>query len=43
VLFISGGASNQRKFHAQFDHIVLLTVSVPLDEVVGKISAATTP
>lgn len=25
VLFISGGASNQGKFYAQFDHIVLLT------------------
>jgi shikimate kinase len=25
VLFISGGASNQGKFYAQFDHIVLLS------------------
>jgi shikimate kinase len=25
VLFISGGATNQVKFYAQFDHIVLLT------------------
>jgi shikimate kinase len=25
VLFISGGASNQAKFYAQFDHIVLLS------------------
>jgi dephospho-CoA kinase len=30
VLFISGCASNQVKFYAQFDHIVLLSAPVPL-------------
>jgi shikimate kinase len=30
VLFISGGASNQGKFYAQFDHIVLLMASTEL-------------
>ena len=28
VLFISGGASNQGKFYAQFDHIVLLSAPI---------------
>jgi shikimate kinase len=30
VLFVSGCASNQGKFHAQFDHIVLLSAPTPL-------------
>lgn len=30
VLFVSGAARNQTKFYPQFDHIVLLTASVPV-------------
>lgn len=30
LLFVSGCASNQVRFRSRFDHIVLLTVSVPL-------------
>ena len=32
VLFISGGAANQGKFYAQFDHIVLLTAPTAVME-----------
>src|SRR4051794_20922410 len=40
VLFVSGTASNQGKFHAQFDHIVLL--SAPPSVLVERLSTRTT-
>lgn len=39
VLFISGCASNQGKFHAQFDHIVLL--SAPSQLIVERLATRT--
>jgi dephospho-CoA kinase len=39
ILFISGCASNQGKFHAQFDHIVLL--SAPSSLIVERLATRT--
>lgn len=39
VLFVSGCKSNQGKFYAQFDHIVLLSAPVPL--IVGRLATRT--
>jgi len=39
VLFVSGCKSNQGKFYAQFDHIVLLSAPVPL--IVERLAART--
>ena len=39
VLFVSGTASNQGKFHGQFDHIVLL--SAPASVLVERLAART--
>ncbi|MGH3050681.1 MAG: hypothetical protein ACRDLK_11025, partial [Gaiellaceae bacterium] len=39
VLFVAGCEENQSKFHAQFDHIVLLTA--PLDTLVGRLATRT--
>src|SRR5947209_11576431 len=40
VLFVSGTAPNQGKFHSQFDHIILL--SVPASVIVERLSTRTT-
>jgi len=40
VLFVSGCASNQVKFHPRFDHIVLLSAPVPL--MVERLTTRTT-
>ena len=40
VLFVSGCASNQGRFHAQFDHVVLLSVPVPV--MVERLATRTT-
>jgi dephospho-CoA kinase len=40
VLFVSGCATNQVKFYAQFDHIVLLSAPVPL--MVERLATRTT-
>lgn len=40
VLFVSGTASNQGKFHGRFDHIVLL--SAPPQVLVERLSTRTT-
>lgn len=40
VLFVSGTASNQGKFHARFDHIVLL--SAPPGVLIERLSRRTT-
>jgi shikimate kinase len=37
VLFVAGCEQNQAKFHAQFDHIVLL--SAPIDTLVVRLAA----
>jgi len=34
VLFVAGCEENQARFHAQFDHIILL--SAPLEVVMGR-------
>jgi len=39
VLFVAGCEQNQAKFHAQFDHIVLL--SAPIDTLVVRLAART--
>ena len=39
ILFVSGCRSNQGKFYAQFDHIVLL--SAPLELMVKRLAART--
>ncbi len=39
VLFVAGCEENQTKFHAQFDHIVLL--SAPIDTLVERLAART--
>ncbi|NEE00106.1 hypothetical protein G1H10_07975 [Phytoactinopolyspora halotolerans] len=39
VLFIAGCEENQAKFHAQFDHIVLL--SAPLETLVERLATRT--
>ena len=39
VLFVSGTASNQGKFHAQFDHVVLL--SAPAKVLIERLSTRT--
>jgi shikimate kinase len=39
MLFVSGTASNQGKFHARFDHIVLL--SAPVNVLMERLSART--
>ena len=36
VLFVAGCEQNQTKFHAQFDHIILL--SAPLDTLVARLA-----
>jgi len=40
VLFVAGCEENQAKFHAQFDHIVLLTA--PIDTLVQRLATRTT-
>jgi dephospho-CoA kinase len=40
VLFVAGCEENQAKFHAQFDHIVLL--SAPLDTLLERLATRTT-
>jgi len=40
VLFVSGCASNQTKFYAQFDHIVLLTA--PISVMTERLATRTT-
>lgn len=40
VLFVSGTASNQGKFHPRFDHIILLTA--PVDVLRERLAARTT-
>ena len=40
VLFVAGCEENQRTFHQQFDHIVLL--SAPLDVMVERLTTRTT-
>jgi dephospho-CoA kinase len=37
VLFVAGCEENQAQFHAQFDHIILL--SAPLEVLVGRLAA----
>jgi dephospho-CoA kinase len=39
VLFVAGCEENQAKFHAQFDHIVLL--SAPLETLVARLATRT--
>jgi len=39
VLFVAGCEENQVKFHAQFDHIILL--SAPLETLVGRLATRT--
>jgi dephospho-CoA kinase len=39
VLFVAGCEENQTKFHAQFDHIVLL--SAPIDTLLVRLAART--
>jgi dephospho-CoA kinase len=39
VLFVAGCEENQTKFHAQFDHIVLL--SAPIDTLVERVATRT--
>jgi shikimate kinase len=39
ILFVSGCASNQGKFHAQFDHIVLL--SAPTKVIIRRLATRT--
>ncbi len=39
VLFVAGREENQAKFHAQFDHIVLL--SAPLETLVERLATRT--
>jgi len=39
VLFVAGCEENQARFHAQFDHIILL--SSPLDVVMGRLAGRT--
>jgi dephospho-CoA kinase len=39
VLFVAGCEENQAKFHAQFDHIVLL--SAPIDTLVERLATRT--
>jgi len=39
VLFLSGSATNQVKFHQQFDHIILL--SAPVDVTVERLTTRT--
>jgi shikimate kinase len=39
VLFVAGCEQNQTKFHAQFDHIVLL--SAPIDTLVERLATRT--
>jgi shikimate kinase len=40
VLFVSGCKSNQARFYAQFDHIVLLSAPIPL--IVERLATRTT-
>lgn len=40
ILFVSGTASNQGKFHPQFDHIILL--SAPLSILMERLASRTT-
>jgi shikimate kinase len=40
ALFVGGCKSNQGKFHAQFDHIVLLSAPAPL--LVGRLATRST-
>jgi len=39
VLFVAGCEENQARFHAQFDHIILL--SAPLEVVMGRLAGRT--
>ena len=39
VLFVSGAARNQTKFYPEFDHIVLLTASIPV--IVERLASRT--
>ena len=39
VLFVAGCEENQAQFHAQFDHIILL--SAPLEVLAGRLAART--
>jgi shikimate kinase len=39
VLFVAGCEENQAQFHAQFDHIILL--SAPLEVLLGRLAART--
>jgi shikimate kinase len=39
VLFVAGCEENQAKFHAQFDHIVLL--SAPIETLVARLATRT--
>jgi ribose 1,5-bisphosphokinase PhnN len=40
VLFVGGTASNQGRFHARFDHVVLLTA--PVDVLMDRLATRTT-
>jgi dephospho-CoA kinase len=40
VLFVAGCEENQARFHARFDHIVLL--SAPMQTLLGRLAARTT-
>jgi putative intracellular protease/amidase len=40
VLFVAGGEENRVQFHAQFDHIVLLSAGKDLDRAAEGVSAA---
>ncbi len=39
VLFVAGCEENQARFHARFDHIILL--SAPLEVLMGRLAART--